>query len=164
MGQRSRKRRREGAARPDRMAEMYARGRERDEAARASLEPLKPGERPKWVTISAIVAAVLALANLVAAAFVEEEPTSAEWQQAALQAGILLIAAAGMWKSKYWAVLGFEVLLAFAAIYGAGSLLLASNIEAAILGFVVMAASGFLFYKLVRAMARIQMPKRPGHE
>jgi hypothetical protein len=144
------------------MAEAYARGRAKDEEARRQLVPLAPGERPKWVTVAAVVALVLAVANLGAAAFVEDKPTVAEWRQAALQAAILMIAAAGMWKAKYWAVLGFEVLLAFAAVYGAASLLLASNVEAALLGLVVMLASGFLFYKLVRAMARIQMPARPG--
>jgi hypothetical protein len=143
------------------MAEAYARGRQKDAEAREELVPLAPGERPKWVTVAAIVAAVLALANLVAAAFVEDEPTVSEWRQAALQAGILLIAAGGMWFAKYWAVLGFEVLLAFAAVYGAASLLLASNIEAAVLGLAVMLGSGLLFYKLVRAMARIQMPRGP---
>jgi hypothetical protein len=141
---------------------MYARGRARDEQARAQLEPLAPGERPQWVTVAAIVAVVLAVANIAAAAFVEDRPRVAEWRQAILQAGILLLAAAGMWKAKYWAVLGFEVLLGFAAVYGAASLLLASNVQAALLSLAVLAGSGFLFYKLVRAMARIQMPQRPG--
>ena len=43
-------------ARDDRMARGYARGRERDEAARAALEPLAPGERPLAVTIAALLA------------------------------------------------------------------------------------------------------------
>jgi hypothetical protein len=144
------------------MAEAYARGRAKDEEARAGLTPLAPGERPKWVTVAAVVALVLAVANVGAAAFVEDKPRVAEWRQAALQAVILLVAAAGMWRAKYWAVLGFEVLLAFAAVYGAASLLLASNVQAAVLSLAVMGGAGFLFYKLVREMARIQMPTRPG--
>ena len=144
------------------MAEAYARGRAKDEEARARLTPLAPGERPKWVTVAAVVALVLAVANVGAAAFVEDKPRVAEWRQAALQAVILLVAAAGMWRAKYWAVLGFEVLLAFAAVYGAASLLLASNVQAALLSLAVMGSAGFLFYKLVREMARIQMPTRPG--
>jgi hypothetical protein len=144
------------------MAEAYARGRAKDEEARAGLTPLAPGERPRWVTVAAVVALVLAVANVGAAAFVEDKPRVAEWRQAALQAVILLVAAAGMWRAKYWAVLGFEVLLAFAAVYGAASLLLASNVQAAVLSLAVMGGAGFLFYKLVREMARIQMPTRPG--
>ena len=46
------------------MARGYARGRERDEAARAELEPLAPGERPRAVTIAAVLAALLGIANL----------------------------------------------------------------------------------------------------
>src|SRR5918999_4957548 len=47
----------------------YARSRARDEAIRAGLRPLRPGERPTAVTVGAIVATVLAVANLVALAF-----------------------------------------------------------------------------------------------
>jgi hypothetical protein len=66
-----------------------------------------------------------------------------------------------MWRAKYWAVLGFEVLLGITAVYGFLSLMVASNLWAAALATAVLAGSGFLFYKLIRAMARIQMPRRP---
>src|SRR5688500_11654524 len=44
----------------------YARSRAKNEAARAALEPLAPGERPTAVTAGAIVAGILAAANLIA--------------------------------------------------------------------------------------------------
>ena len=74
---------------------------------------------------------------------------------------MLLVAAAGLWRARYWAVLGFEVLLGITAVWGFLSLLVASNVWGALLALIVLAASGFLFYKLIRAMARIQMPRRP---
>ena len=65
-----------------------------------------------------------------------------------------------MWKARYWAVLGFQALLAITALVGFLSLLVASNVLAVLLSLVVLAGSGVLFYKLIRAMARIQMPER----
>jgi hypothetical protein len=173
MGRRSRKAR-TGAERPagpvappgdtagdDRMARGYARGRRRDEEARARLEPLAPGERPLAVTIAAIVAAVLALANV--AFFLAGWEVSGEDPQPGGVfgfAGILLAAAVGMWLRKYWAVLGFEVLLGITAIYAGLSLLFPSNWQAVVLALVVLVAAGTLFWFLIRAMARIQMPQR----
>ena len=75
-------------------------------------------------------------------------------------ATILLLAAWGMWKAKYWAVLGFEALLAFQVLVAALSLLVASNLWAAFLCLAVIGLGGWLFWKLIRAMARIQMPER----
>ena len=56
----------EPAANGEPVARGYARGRAKDEAARAALVPLAPGERPTAVTVGAIVAALLAAANLIA--------------------------------------------------------------------------------------------------
>ena len=38
------------------MERGYARGRAKDEEARAALKPLAPGERPSAVTVGAVVA------------------------------------------------------------------------------------------------------------
>ena len=169
MGQRSRKRR---AAPPGDRApahppapDRYARSRARDDAARASLEPLAPGERPRAVTIAAIVAALVAVANF--ALFL------AGWDVAGQdpQPGgviffcvVLLSAAVGMWQRRYWAVLGFQVLLGITIIYAGLSLLFPSNWQALVLALGVLLAAGTLFWYLIRAMARIQMPQRPGRE
>ena len=59
VGQRERKRRKQP------VAAGYARGRERDERIRAELPPLAPGERPRAVTVAAVVAVLLGAANLV---------------------------------------------------------------------------------------------------
>jgi hypothetical protein len=135
----------------------YARARERDAAARAELEPLAPGERPTSVTVAAIAALVLAVANLVATAV--SHPTAAEWRVGAAQAVVLLVAAIGMWKARYWAVLGFELLLALAIVIAFLSLLRAANVAAVLYCVAIIGLCTPLFWKLVRAMARLQMPR-----
>jgi hypothetical protein len=138
------------------MSRGYARSRERDEAVRASLEPLEPGERPRAVTVAAIVAAVLGLLLVVRAAFDDE----AEIRGLLLFAAVMFVAAAGMWKAQYWAVLGFEFFLGLTLVFAAVSLMFAGNVQGVVYSLLILTGAGVLFWKLVRAMARIQMPKR----
>jgi hypothetical protein len=67
----------------------------------------------------------------------------------------------GMWRARYWAVLGFQLILVF-LIFSAvfGLLIQASTVPefAATLG--LLAVSGTFFFFMVKAMARIQMPQR----
>jgi hypothetical protein len=72
----------------------------------------------------------------------------------------MFAAAWGMWNLKYWAVLGFQALLGLSVITASLSLLVASNVEAVVRSLVVIAAAGTLFWFLIRAMARLQMPSR----
>jgi thiamine-phosphate pyrophosphorylase len=140
----------------------YARSRAKDAEARARLEPLAPGERPVAVTIGALAAAGLAIANLVAmiARYDPDEP--GKTAGTALVTGILVLIAAGMWKAKYWAVLGMQTLLALTIVGAAVGSLTALNANAAILIVAILVPAVTLFWFLVKAMARIQMPTRPG--
>jgi hypothetical protein len=143
------------------MARGYARSRARDDAVRASLEPLAAGERPLAVTVAAVVAALLAVANL--AFFLAGWEVAGDDPSPAgvlLFCAILLAAAVGMWLRRYWAVLGFQVLLGITLVYAGLSLLFPSNWQAVVLAVGVMAAAGTLFWFLIRAMARLQMPER----
>lgn len=145
------------------MAEQPAppsRSEQRAEAIRAELEPLAPGERPAPVTVGALVAAALATLVVVGYATGARVGGRGSLAGALLLAAILLVAAVGMWRVRYWAVLGFEALLAFQIIVAALSLAVASNVWAALLCLAVVLLGGWLFWKLVRAMARIQMPAR----
>ncbi len=133
----------------------------RNEAVRRKLEPLREGERPPWVTYGAILAATLGVLNigLYAAGVRVADGTAAGTVGVGL---VLLLAAGGMWRAKYWAVLGFEVLLGTTTAFAALSLLVASSVKGALIAVVVTGVSGTFFWKLIRAMARIQMPERPG--
>jgi hypothetical protein len=150
------------APRPDR----YERSRQKDEAARRALKPLAPGERPTAVTVGAIAAALLAVANLVAVVLGWDGGTDADAGQALagslLVTAVVCVVAVGMWRAKYWAVLGMQTLLAITVVICSLGLITATSIVAALILFAMLAASGTLFWFLVKAMARIQMPERPG--
>jgi hypothetical protein len=147
----------------------YARSREKDEQARAALKPLRPGERPVAVTVGAVAAGLLALANLVALAFgynTGEDTLSpgSDVSGSILAAVILAVVAYGMWKARYWGVLGMQTLLALTLVFASLALVLADNVWAALLLVLIIGAAGTLFWSLVKAMARIQMPQRPGSQ
>jgi len=138
----------------------------KNEAARAALEPLAPGERPTAVTVGAIVAALFAVANVAAVVAgwnqgVDEDDRARALAYTVLATGVLLVVAWGMWKSKYWAVLGMQTLLALTLIASSLALVTVSSAGGAILLVAIIAAAGTLFWFMVKAMARIQMPERP---
>jgi hypothetical protein len=118
------------------------------------------------VTVGAVVAAVLAASNLIA--------VIAGWDGAAgsddraravagslLVTGVLCAVAWGMWHARYWAVLGMQTLLAFTLIAATLGLVTAENVAAMLVLVAIIAAAGTLFWFMVKAMARIQMPERP---
>lgn len=161
MGQRSRKRRRSAAGGDDFTERYRARTQERNEAARAQLEPLAPGERPLAVTIGAVVAAVSAVANFaLTAAGVEVRGEDQSLGGQGVLSGLLLVMAFGMWRSRYWAVLGMQALLGITLILLALTLFLRADLVGGLIIAAAMGLVGSLFWFLIKAMARIQMPVR----
>ena len=79
---------------------------------------------------------------------------------AALLAVVLVMLAVGMARRRYWAVLGFEALLAFQILVTALALTVASTLAAAGECLVALGLGGWLFWKLVRVMGRIQAGER----
>jgi hypothetical protein len=140
----------------DAITRGYARGRERDEAARAALKPLEPGERPWPIVAAAALAGLVAVANVILVLTGWDGNRTA----ALVFAAVMLAAAVGIWNLKYWAVLGFEVLLGVSFAFALLALLRAENLEAVAQCVVGMLITGPLFYFLIRQMARIQMPER----
>jgi hypothetical protein len=162
VGKRSRKRRAEPAPKPAAAPPRPSRSDARNAAARAQLEPLEPGERPTAVTVGAAVATILAVGNVVL--YIAGVKVGGQKPTIRGIAGPTLIMAVcgyGMWRSKYWAVLGMEALLGLVIVIFGLLLTTAENLQAVAVAVAVMTASGVLFWKLVRAMARIQMPQRP---
>jgi hypothetical protein len=148
MGQRGRKRR--------------LSAEERDARARAELEPLEPGERPRAVTVAATVALVMAMVN---SAVMATGRSLGGDEGDALFTGILMnvvlvIAALGMWRARYWAVLGFQALLALQILVLTLFVLLAARPIDMLYAIPLVVGLGALFFKLVGAMARIQLPER----
>jgi hypothetical protein len=159
---RKRKRRDADVTPEERMRRGYARAEQRNQEARERLEPLDEGERPLVVTIGAAVAALIAASVLIAylagAEVDGEKPRLAQVLAPALIMGVM---AWGMWRARYWAVLGFQLLLVFlifSAVFGLAVQASSAGQVAATLG--LLAVSGSFFYFMVKAMARIQMPTR----
>lgn len=153
------KRKQRGA---DRMAAGYAKAEERNQAAREALEPLAEGERPTVVTIGAIVAALIAVSIVIGyAAGTEVNGEQPKLAQVVAPAVIMGVMAWGMWHARYWAVLGFQLILVivlFSAFFG---LVVGASSVGQVLGtLALLAVAGTFFFFMVKAMARIQMPTR----
>jgi hypothetical protein len=144
-----------------RQREPKLRGEAANEAVRADLSSLAPGERPPALIAAVVVAAVLGIANVALyAAGVDVRGESPSASGAISFAVIMLVAAWGMWTLRYWAVLGFQALLAVTIVIAALSLAVASNLTAVALCLVIVLPGSWLFWKLVRVLARLQMPQR----
>lgn len=149
-----------GAA-PPAPASRPSRTEAKNAAARAQLEPLAEGERPRAVTIAAIVAVALALANIVSwLAGVKIGHKKPAAPGIVSYSALMLIAAYGMWRSKYWAVLGMEAILGILMLIFSVLMLTASDVPTVLICLAVIVPAGALFWFLIRAMARIQMPER----
>jgi hypothetical protein len=163
VAERLRKRKRGAVPTPrERMERGYARAEERNREAREALEPLAEGERPLVVTIGAVVAALVAASivggYLAGAQVSGDQPKLAQVAAPALLMGIM---AWGMWRARYWAVLGFQVVLVFlifSAVFGLA--VQAATIVQIIATLGLLAVSGGFFFFMVKAMAQIQMPHR----
>jgi hypothetical protein len=140
-----------------------SRSQRRDAEARAQLIPLGRGEHPPVIVISTVLSTLLALTNLVA--FLAglkiggKRPAGGE---IAVFSAVLVACAVGLWRLWYGAVLGFMALLAIIATAFALLLIEASNVLGFFVALIVVIASGWLFFKLVRVLSRIQMPRPPG--
>lgn len=137
----------------------------RNERAREDLEPLEQGERPTVVTIGALISLAIALSILIAYAAgvkVDVDNSTVDERPSAFQvfppAILFLIMAWGMWGSRYWAVLGFQAIMAIIMIGAFLTLIAATTVFKAVSAFVILAAAGALFWFTVKALARIQMP------
>jgi hypothetical protein len=147
----------------ERMSRRYE---ERNAEARAKLEPLEPGERPRAVTAGAIVSGVLAVIFTVSAvlaiAGVDAGGRDIKPLPIVTFAVVFWVMALGMWRARYWAVLGFQTLLLLMMLASAFGLVVVNSVLQAVGTTLLLLGSGALFYFMIRAMARIQMPSSPG--
>ena len=142
--------------------EELSRSQRRDAEARARLTPLARGEHPPVIIISTVGAALLALTNLVA--FLAGDKIGGKrpaFGEIVVFSAVLLACAVGLWRAWYGAVLGFMALLAIIATAFALLLIEASNVLGFFVALIVVIAAGWLFFKLVRVLSRIQMPRPP---
>lgn len=184
MGSRERKRaerrkrkERSGDRRADLAAQREtraARTEAKNRAAREALEPLEPEERPTVVTVAAVISAVLLIGTLVTYLAGVEVNTFDDFGTKTGEAKpnivytiasslVLGAMAYGLWKARYWAVLGFQTILILVIVVTVLGLVQATEILRALGLFAILAGASVLFYRMVKAMARIQMPDRGGY-
>ena len=150
---------------------MSARSEAKNQAAREALEPLAAGERPTVVTIGAVISAGIALSAIVGwLAGVEVTKIGSDGiEQGEDEAPLFSVLAAvalmgtmawGMWRARYWAVLGFQALLVIVLVAASLGLVQATSWTQALGTTLLIAGAGAMFYFMIKAMARIQMPER----
>ncbi len=140
-----------------------SRSQRRDAAIRAGLTPIKTGERPKAIVIASAVAGLIGLSQLILFAVgIKIQGKSPALAGTVLFCGLMIVCAVGMWRLWYGAVLAFMALLAIVACLFSLFLIEASNVLALVVAPVIVIGAGWLFFKLVRVLSRIQMPKPPG--
>ncbi len=149
-----------GAPKANPMTRGYAKAEQRNQEAREALEPLGEGERPTVVTVGAVVAALISLSVVIGyATGVEVNGEQPKLPQVVAPAVIMGMMAWGMWHARYWAVLGFQLILVvvlFSAFFG---LVVGAGSVGEVLGtLALLIVAGTFFFFMVKAMARIQMP------
>jgi hypothetical protein len=170
LAQRSRKRGRRAKPARARAGQRAGPGKrptseERNAAVRATLKPVEPGERPWPTAVSALIALALVIANLVLVILnvsFKVGPQRVSTAQEVLYLVVMSMCAYGLWRTRYWAVLGFMVLLLLTVLTATLALVRVTNVGGAAFAIALIAGGGFLFYKLVRVLSRIQMPRPPG--
>jgi hypothetical protein len=130
-------------------------------AARELLQPLAPGERPWPITVSVALTAVAGIANLIlyaaGATIAGKHPAPATIY---LFSGIMLACSVGMWRLSYLAVLAFMALLAIVIVLFSLFLVEASNLLGLLVPPVFIVVGAFLFWKLIRVLGRLQVPRQ----
>lgn len=144
----------------------YAKAEVKNRQVRENLEPLEEGQRPKVVTVGAAFATVVAtifwvssfVALLTDTKVNGVEPNLGQLISTAL---VMSLLAWGMWTARYWAVLGFQMLLVLLILAAIAGLVVAGTLLQMISTTILLIGLSLLFYFMVKAMARIQMPKNP---
>ena len=140
-----------------------ARSEERNAAARAALTPLAQGERPWPLLAGVILTALAGIGNLIA--YLAGAKISGQHPAAGgivIFTLVMLACSIGMWRLWYPAVLGFMVLLAIIVILFSLFLIEASNLLGVLVPPIFIVGGGYLFWKLVRVLGRLQLPTPPG--
>jgi hypothetical protein len=136
---------------------------EREQQAREALKPLGPDERPPALRAAVAVCVVLAVAVIVGALTIHGlSRHGGSLPGGVFLAGVFAALALGMYRRRYWAVLAFEALLAFQVLVTSLALVVAETVRAAAVCLVGIVLGGWLFWKLIRVMGRMQSGERQG--
>jgi hypothetical protein len=151
--------------RPPAASRYAARSEERNAAVRETLAPIAPGERPWPIRIATLIALLVGggdLVDVIVGGHIRFGNKHAGVGGVVLFSVMMLVCAVGMWRLRYWAVLGFQAILGIVILIFSLLLIRASNVLGFAVAIVIVVGGGYLFFKLVRVLSRIQMPRYPG--
>lgn len=153
-----------GSGSPDTIAAAESASERKNREAREGLEPLAEGERPTVITIGAVICTLLTILAIAGYALWDTLRDEQRPDLIGVAAFIVMVGAMayGLWRTRYWAVLGFQTALVLVIIANALGLVAALSVLQALANVLLLAAAGVLFWFMIRAWARIQMPTRPG--
>lgn len=145
------------------MTAYRARSEERNAAVRATLSPLAPGERPWPILAGVVLTGLASISNIVLWAAGSKIAGKHPSPGGIIVFSVVMLACAiGLWRLWYQAVLGFMVLLAIVVILFSLLMIEASNLLGLLVPPIFIVGGGYLFWKLVRVLSRLQMPQRAG--
>lgn len=148
------------------MKRGYARAEEKNQATREALEPLQPGERP-GILVAAVVWIVVIAVVMTYNAIASNGLSNGSRVGNGVMVVLIAVAAFGTWRLEYWAILGTQTLLALTLVSLVLAAMVVTNLWLVLLAVVGALVSGYLFYKMVKVMARVQktaMLKREAEE
>jgi len=147
---------------PTDFVERYrARTEAQNAAARAQLQPLAPDERPLPLKLAAGLAALAGVVNVIGfAAGATVNGSRLSCGEVAAFAVIAFILAAGLWNRNGLAVLATMAVLAIIVVLFSLFLIEASNVLGVVVPLIFIGVGGWLFWKLIRILGRIQAPRQ----
>jgi len=131
----------------------------RTERARDELQPLRPEERPPVIYVASAVAVLLGLANLTLG--IAAGAGAPDLVPAIVLLALMGVSAYGTWNLRYWGVLTMQAVLGISIVFSALFLIAPQPLTTTLAFVVLIGLFGWIFWKLVKIMARIQMPNRP---
>jgi hypothetical protein len=130
---------------------------------RATLTPLAPGERPPALLAAVALAVLLAIAVALGTASIHDLSRHGGSIPGGVFLSLLLLGlAVGMYRRRYWALLGFQALLVFQMLAATLGLVLAASVYVALGCVLALALGGVLFWKLIRVLGRVQASEIEG--
>jgi hypothetical protein len=150
----------------ERRAQIASRYEERNRASREALEPLAEGERPAVITAAAVITMAIAVLSLAGFALWDLLRDDQRPNEIGTISFVIILGAMayGLWRARYWAVLGFQAALVLVLLGATLGMVRALSVGLLIGNLALIAIAGTLFYFMVKAMARIQMPERAPRE
>lgn len=111
------------------------------------------------IYVASAVAVLLGLANL--ALGIATGADALELAPAVVLLALMGVAAYGTWNLRYWGVLTMQAVLGISIVFMALFLIAPQPLTTLLVFVALIGLFGWIFWKLVKIMARIQMPNRP---